>query len=174
MDSNKAKLLLLDYLNGHLSDEERLGVEKAMESDPALRADLDSLRMEVSLLKNSMEDPFEDVHLTNINESVMSQIRKKKVTAISDFSPAWRSYIRAAAALVAIIIGITIFFHISPGGSVIEHNKQYAEKTSSSASEEIKTDDEPEVIRLSLATSDPKIKINWTMSSDFETLTQED
>lgn len=179
MDSNKAKLFLLDYLNGHLGDDERQEVERALEADPALRMDLESLKMEVSLLKNSIEDPMEEVHLTNINESVMNEIRKKKVTPISDYSPAWRSYVRAAAALLVIIIGVTILFQFSPGGLVKKHSENHAENRESSNSNPdlenaMAVDEKPEVVKLTLATSDPKIKIHWTMSSDFEPLTQED
>lgn len=179
MENDKVKFLLLDYLNGHLGDEERLRVEKALESDPALRADLQSLRMEVSLLKNSMEDPFEDVHLTNINESVMKEIRSKKVSSISDFSPAWRSYTRAAAALVVIILGVAVFSMFSPGGHLKEQIGNYAGNDDNPdridhREENSLQNNKPEIITLSLATSDPKIKIHWIMSSDFEPLSQED
>ena len=179
MDSNKAKLLLLDYLNGHLGDAERQGVEKALAADPALRLDLESLKTEISLLKNSMEDPFEEVHLTNINESVMTKIRKKKITPVSDYSPAWRSYARAAAALFVIIIGVSIFFQFSPGGLVKKQKENSAENSENSADHPdlvnaVDIEQKPQVVKLSLTTSDPKIKIHWTMSSDFKPLTQED
>lgn len=177
MDGEKAKELLIDYFNGYLSPQEREEIEALLEKDPALKAEAEAINREMHMFRNNMEDPFEEVRLSNISENVMKEIRQKKGQSLSLLLPAWRSYMKAAVAVATIIICLALFFYLSPSATQDNSQLTVADSPNTNENEEILEKAElipavetnkPSVIRLSLATTNPKVKIYWTMDKNFE------
>lgn len=170
MNRETAKELTLDYINGHLSPEERLQIEEFLRSDNSFRREFESARRELFILRNSLNDPREDDRISQISEGVMTTIRKKRDSSLYDLSPAWRSYMRAAAAVVLVVIGLVFIFLLSPNFRESSSTQLAVEpqEQSPAVGETTTRDDEPDTIHLSFATSNPKVKIYWTLSKNFE------
>lgn len=174
METARAKELLVDYFNGHLSPEERTEIEQLIKTDPDLSAEAQMVQREMHLFHQDIDDPYEDARLSNISEDVMKKIRAKKGSSFSMLSPAWRSYLRAAAVVILITFGLSLFFYLRPilnqGSSerVVEMEQTAGESEMMTAQNVA----DSRIIRLSLATENPKVKIYWTLSEDFELISQ--
>ena len=168
MTNDEARNLLPDYINGHLPEDQATALEELLSADAALRAEADEMRREMQLLRSTAEDPWEDARLSNISEEVMKQVRQRRRTGFAALTPALRSYLHAAAAVLLIVVGFVLFFTLSPGEPTGETGEVDPRELAAEARE--RSDDRPETIRLSLATSNPKVKIYWTLSRDFESI----
>lgn len=170
MNRETAKELTVDYINGHLSPEERLQIEEFLRSDETFRREYEAVKRELFILRNSLNDPHEDDRISQISEHVMGTIRDRRDSSLYDLSPAWRSYMRAAAAVALVVIGLVLIFLLSPNFQETPSNQLAIEPQEQSpvVGETTAPDNEPDTIRLSLATSNPRVKIYWTLSKNFE------
>jgi anti-sigma-K factor RskA len=171
MNADKARQLLVDYLNGHLTDDERKEIEELLASDHELQLEMETIRRELHLLRSSADDLFEDARLSGINESVMKRIRERKNRGLATLSPAWRSYMRAAAAVVAIVICLVLFFILRPEVGPEGGHQNIADESFSGPTSGEQTET-PQTVRMSIATSNPKVRIYWTLSRDFQPLSR--
>ena len=182
MNSDEAKELLIDYINGFLSEEQRQQIDALLQQDDELRLEYDSLRQEMGILQRAFTDPYESARLKSISIGVMSELRSKRTTGFRGLPLAVRSYLRAAAVVSLIVIAVGIFFLLRPGfvsepteelivaeaeQSLDDTPDETAEEESEVLAEDV-DEKKPETIRLAFATSDPKVRIYWTLSRDFD------
>lgn len=165
MTTDEARDLLPDYINGHLDQQQASALEDLLNADAALRAEADEMRREVHLLRSTAEDPWEEARLSNISEEVMKQVRQRRRSGFAALTPALRSYLHAAAAVLIILIGFVVFFSLRPGKPAGETEVVDPRALAAEARER---SERPETIRLSLATDNPRVRIYWTLSRDFE------
>jgi anti-sigma factor RsiW len=167
MNRDRARELMVDYCNGHLSPEENSQIEALLEADGSLRAERDTIRRELQIIRGNINDPVIDSRLTSITEQVMHTIRSERHTAPL-LSPAMRSYLRAAASVTFILICFAIFFLLRPDVF------QEPPAVDPPPAVTVRKDPEPARIRLLLGTSRPDVHIYWTFSRDFEPVTSEE
>lgn len=170
MNRDTAKELFVDYINGHLSPEERLQIEEFLRSDESFKREFEAVKRELFMLRTSLSDPYEEARISRISEGVMATIREKRDSSLYDLSPAWRSYMRAAAAVAIVIFGLVLIFLLSPSFQKPSSDQLAidSQEQAPAIEETAEQDDEPDTIRLSLATSNPRVKIYWTLSKNFE------
>jgi hypothetical protein len=166
MTKKQATDFLVDYLNGHGSDDERLALEEWLEKDSGLNAEAKAIRNEMNLLKGMPPDPYEEARLTAITESVMSKVRDHGNRGLALLSPAWRSYLRVAAVASFAIFVFTLIYFFTPG--IFE----FKESPADFLTKQTEIDEKPTTVKLYLETADPKVKIYWTLSDDFTPLSE--
>lgn len=195
MNREKALLLLADYINGHLGGKEKVELEELLHTDDVLKQEYDSMKREVSSLRAVVVDPRESERLQKISTNVMDAVQQWEEKKPWFLQLPWYSF-AAAAALVLILIGILLLYPPSPEpfidvtqdsaeAVVAEAQETYEQPPAEAAVEQAetsppsiekkaaqpeadKTAAKPRSIRMSFATNNPKVKIYWTMSSDFD------
>lgn len=167
MNRDRARELLVDYCNGHLTPEENVQIEALLESDSSLRAEHDAIRRDMQIIRGNVNDPVVDSRLTSITEQVMHTIRAERHTA-PILSPAMRSYLRAAASVAFILICFAIFFLLRPD---VFQEPPSVERPAPSI---VRQESEPQRIRMVFSTSRPDIRIYWNFSRDFEPVLAEE
>lgn len=178
MDRETAKLMLIDYLNGHLSAGERRSIDELLETDDDFRAEADALRREIGMLRKAIADPFEETRLSSVSFNVMQALRRKEQSILGRFSSVWRSYLRAAASVAVLLAGFLLVFFFSSEPAKENLPDEIAEISEEAevsgieeavASEPVVSEEEgPRIVRVALSTDDPKVNIYWTFSDDFE------
>ena len=173
MNREAAREMLLDYTNGNLWGEEKAAIERFLDQDDELRLELEGIRREISILRGAIIDPMEDVRLRRISSGVMNELRRQRAAGLVGMPLPWRSYMRAAAVVLLVVAGVVIFSLLRPGAAV-ETPEEPGAAAASAPREEIPAVSQPpeaagrRAIRMALATSDPKVRIYWTFSENFE------
>ena len=194
MNRRKARLLLADYVNESLPEKEMKRLEGLLRSDAVLREEVDSIRCEMAVVRGALGDPLEEQRLRKITSDVLREIPKIKKSfwlAPSFLFPAGAVVLTAAA---AVVFGLVFFVQpqTDPSSSPVPEQPQMAaeipgkidddgpetgadtipmrEKAEQQETEPIvrTPEDKPGKIKMSFATKDPKVKIYWTFSRDFE------
>jgi anti-sigma factor RsiW len=198
MKREKARALLPDYLNGRLRGRGKERLEALLHTDEELRREAEAMRREFALLRESLSDPQESARLDSISRRVMAHISEDPAVTDSAPAAAWVPALSAAAALIgfaAVLLLLQPTHRVSVDvqsleepaitasteqitgtgeqpdegmfTAVTEQETGHAQ-TAVGAPQELSTSSEPRSINLSFATNDPKVKIYWTFSRDFD------
>jgi anti-sigma factor RsiW len=157
MKSKYKDLNLVDYLTGNLEPEERQKVEQALEESAELRQELSLMRREIQLMRTAGHDPHADARIAAVHENVMGRVRESQRAPVV-FNSTWLSYFRAVVVVIIIIVALTIFFILRPESPDTATGGQQhppAEQTETR-----------KPVTLQLTTSNPKIKIQWTLDPE--------
>ncbi|HUX07810.1 MAG TPA: hypothetical protein VMX35_10915 [Acidobacteriota bacterium] len=167
MNRQRARELLIDYLNGHLEGEQKEKLEELLSRDEKLRLEAEEIKREVGILRSAIHDPLEEARMHAVSNRVMSDLRSRREGSLRDLPLPWRSYLRAAAVVFFIVIAVALFFLLRPG--------ELAEAPQSAEADEEHTApavvapvEKPRAMQMSFATDDPKVRIYWTFSENFE------
>jgi anti-sigma factor RsiW len=164
MNTQRAKELLIDYLNGHLEGEEKIQLEGLLRTDEKLRLEAETIEREIGILRSAVHDPLEDARMQSVSIRVMNELRERRSGSLRDLPLPWRSYLRAAVIVVLVVAAVTIFFLLRPADFEEGLRQAVGERPYLEVRQPVK----PRAIRMSFATDDPKVKIYWTLSEDFE------
>lgn len=167
MNRQRAKELLVDYLNGHLIGEAKEQLEELLNSDDELQLEAEAMRREMLILRSSVADPIEEARLRGISTRVMNELRRRREGSLKSLSLPWRSYLRASVVVLLVVLGVLLFFVLKPGDVEPGSGRQTLPATAAGA-EPAEAESGPRAIRMSFATSDPKVRIYWTFSENFE------
>ena len=185
MNRETARELLVDYINGHLSSDQRSRIEELLERDDKLRLEYESIRREIGILRSAMiADPFEDARLKAMSARVMSESRRRQTGSLSGLPLPLKSYLRAAFVVLLVAVATILFFILHPPtieevpgeevASAPEVIEPYPPDVAAAEEEAagVGEDEQPRSIRMSFATNDPKVRIYWTFSKDFEPINE--
>ena len=162
MNRQAARELLVDYLNGHLKGEEKERLGELLRTDDDLRLEKETMEREGTILRAALSDPIEDARLVALSSRVMNELRGRREGDLGALPLPWRSYMRAAAVVFLVVVGLVLFFLLRPG------EPTGVSERADAGSAVMQQAPPPKVVRMSFATDDPKVQIHWTFSEDFE------
>ncbi len=169
MNRQRAKELLIDYLNGHLEDEQREQLEELLSKDEELRLETEAMKREMGILRSAVHDPLEEVRMSTVSNRVMSELRSRREGSLRDLPLSWRSYLRAAAVVFFIVVAAALFFLLRPAELAETPPFADADASEEATPPAVETEEaKPRSMQMSFATDDPKVKIYWTFSEKFE------
>ena len=191
MKRERARTLLPDYLNGHLAGREKKDLEELLSRDGELRREAEETKREFAVLREAAIDPHENIRLKRVTSAVIEQIEANdQVKSLLPQLP-WYSW-ASAAALAAIAIVAVILYPSRPVSIESTEKELFAEavipkqtvrqqqpvevipELTQTPEQQVETTEPqadekgPDSIRMSFATNDPKVKIYWTFSKDFD------
>lgn len=161
------ELNLVDYLSGNLSEQEVAEVEDAIANDPLLRNEITLMRREIRMMRTAAEDPYEESRLSAVHSGVMREVRSGSHQPAM-FNSAWRSYMRAVGVMLLMAVVLSLFFILRPEEADEAVNTPV---TPPVREEPVATAAEAEAgkpVKIQLTTSNPKIKIFWTVDPTLE------
>lgn len=74
LTKNETKKLLMPYADGELTPSEAKAFEEALGADPALKAELDEVRLIGAFAREAFQAPVADVRLDGVHGAVMARI----------------------------------------------------------------------------------------------------
>jgi anti-sigma-K factor RskA len=166
MKNQMKDLNLVDYLTGNLSEDEKTNLEKELETNEELRLELSLMRRELNLMRDAAHDPLAEVRISAIHENVMGEIRQRERAPVL-FNTTWLSYFRAVAIVLVLVVALTIFFLAKPFSSP---NTDDGLNGLQAEAPQNTPDNQRQPLTLRISTSNPKIKIQWTVDPDFPEL----
>lgn len=111
--------LLIRFVDGELTGEERARVERRLREEPELAASCDRLRSTVDALRDAVPDSFGPFFATRVLASIRA---RENVSAESLYDALRWTFVRVAVACLVLAAGISVYSAIGGGygGTVVE------------------------------------------------------